>query len=159
MGTAAIGQGLTAARQKRGFYEPFNEYHMCWYPVMLSSALDPREVKSTIANVVSYLHKPGEAMKRQLAGSFPKGNDGLRLFMTISVDLPEDNDATRREIEARLDEHEALHRRIPQEDLAVLNSVEFGKTRLTKDDRDLAEFLAYVRRYPRTTIRKLEAAA
>lgn len=112
-----------------------------------------------IANVVSYLRKPGEAMKRQLAGSCPKGDEGLKLFMTIFVDLPDSSEATRREMKARLDEYETLHRRIPAEDLAILNSVEFGKTRLTAVDKDLAEFLGYVQRYPRTTIRKLEAAA
>lgn len=329
---ATIGQEASAVKQKRGFYEPFNEYHMCWYPVMLSSDLGPCQVKSTkfcdgriavfrgedgavrattarckhmgadiglgdvvgnhvrcpyhhweydgsgacvriptgdripndttllsfpceehqgiiwvflgrepthpapylddcvgktlsrsfeidfkeplrvepwalsantfdfahfravhgfdmthitrisdghrrgwegdignqsfmriellgIANVVSYLHKAGEPVKRQLAGSCPKGDDGLRLFMTIFADLPDEDEETYREVEARLDEYEAFHRRIPEEDLAVLNSVEFGKTRLTEADKDLAEFLGYVQRYPRTTISALEATA
>lgn len=111
-----------------------------------------------ISNVVSYLRKPGEAMKRQLGGLCPKGDEGLKLFMTIFTDLSDPSEAARQEAEARLDEFEALHRKIAEEDLAVMNSVEFGRVRLTEGDKEVAEFLRSVQTYPRTTIRKLEAA-
>jgi nitrite reductase/ring-hydroxylating ferredoxin subunit len=111
-----------------------------------------------IANVITTMQRPGETVpKRQLAGSCPKGGAGLTLFMTIFVELKDDSEEARQEAEKSLDEYEAFHRKIPAEDLTVINSIEFGKTRLTEVDRDLAEFLGYVQRYPRTTIRKLEA--
>src|SRR3546814_18756666 len=52
---------------------------------------------------------------------------------------------------------ESMHRIIPLEDLEVLNSIEFGKVRLTDVDKELATYLRYVASYPRTTVAQLVA--
>jgi hypothetical protein len=38
-----------------------------------------------------------------------------------------------------------------------MKSLEFGRTRLTEVDKDLAEYLRFVQKFPRTTVKRLEA--
>src|SRR3546814_13024619 len=71
-----------------------------------------------------------------------------------SSDLSEE---AHRDAVRRLDELESMHRIIPLEDLEVLNSIEFGKVRLTDVDKELATYLRYVASYPRTPVEMLVA--
>lgn len=107
------------------------------------------------ASVISYMKKEGEAAKRHIAGLVPKGDEGLGIFFTIFAELENDSEDARKDAERRLDELERLHRILPLEDLEVLNSIEFGKIRLTEVDRELATYLRFVNKYPRTTMAKL----
>jgi phenylpropionate dioxygenase-like ring-hydroxylating dioxygenase large terminal subunit len=108
-------------------------------------------------SVITYMKQDGEAAKRHVVGLLPKGDDGLGIFFTVFAELEDDSEKAHKDAVRRLDELERLHRIIPLEDVDVLNSIEFGKVRLTEVDKELATYLGFVNRFPRTTIRKLEA--
>jgi len=110
-----------------------------------------------VGSVISYMKKEGEAAKRHIAALVPRGKDGLGIFFTVFAELENDSEEAHADAERRLDELERLHRKIPLEDLDVLNSIEFGRVHLTEVDKEMAAFLRFVNRYPRTTMAKLEA--
>lgn len=109
------------------------------------------------ASVITYMKEEGKAPKRHIAGLVSKGDEGLGIFFTVFAELADDSEEAHQDAVRRLDELESMHRIIPLEDLEVLNSIEFGKVRLTDVDKELATYLRYVASYPRTTVAKLVA--
>jgi hypothetical protein len=91
-------------------------------------------------------------LKWYIAASSPCGRRGTRFFLTIITT----KDA---EAEAFLDRAEAMHNRILNEDLPILNNMRYGDLRLVKADRDMGRFIRAAREYPRTTLDALETAA
>ena len=91
-------------------------------------------------------------LKWYIAASTPCGREGTKFFLTL---------ITTKEAgaEAFFDRAEALHNRIINEDLPVLNNMRYGALRLVASDRDLGRFIRSVREYPRTTLDALETAA
>lgn len=108
-------------------------------------------------SVITYMKEEGKSPKRHIAGLVSKGDEGLGIFFTVFAELADDSEEAHKDAVKRLDELERLHRIIPLEDLEVLNSIEFGKVRLTEVDKELATFLGYIASYPRTTVAKLVA--
>jgi phenylpropionate dioxygenase-like ring-hydroxylating dioxygenase large terminal subunit len=91
-------------------------------------------------------------LKWYIAASTPCGRRGTRMFLTIIT--TKDAGA-----ESFLDRAEAMHNRILNEDLPILNNMRFGALRLVKSDRDMGRFIRAAREYPRTTLDELEAAS
>jgi nitrite reductase/ring-hydroxylating ferredoxin subunit len=91
-------------------------------------------------------------LKWYIAASAPCGRRGTRMFLTIIT--TKDAGA-----ESFLDRAEAMHNRILNEDLPILNNMRYGALRLVKADRDMGRFIRAAREYPRTTLDALERAA
>lgn len=142
----------------RDLKKDFRDNHMGW-EAHVDDIGFMRQDMYGVASVVSYVKKDGATQPKQhMAGLCPRGEDGLGIFFTLFATLEDDSDAAYQDAVKRLDENEMLHRRLPNEDLPILNSVQFGQVRLTEVDKELATFLGYVSKYPRTTIQKMEAA-
>jgi len=136
----------------------FQDNHMGWEAQVKGVGFMRQDLYG-VASVVSYVQANSATLPKQhMAGLCPRGSDGLGIFFTLFATLADDSAEAHADAVRRLDENEALHRRLPNEDLPILNSVEFGPVRLTEVDQELATFLKYVSRYPTTTIKELEGA-
>jgi nitrite reductase/ring-hydroxylating ferredoxin subunit len=132
-----------------------DEHHMGWESDIEGIGFMRAQVAG-VATAITYVKKDGKDPQRHIAGITPQGDEGLGIFFTIFADLADDSKEAHVDALRRLDEYEALHRHLPAEDLPILNSIQFGQARLTKADRELATFLNYVNKYPRTTIKELQ---
>lgn len=91
-------------------------------------------------------------LKWYIAAHTPSGRRGTRTFFTIIT--TKDDGA-----EAFLDRAEALHNRLVNEDLPIVNNMRLGDLHLVGADREMARFMRFARKYPRTTLDSLESAA
>src|SRR3546814_6243563 len=91
------------------------------------------------------MKEEGKAPKRHIAGLVSKGDEGLGIFFTVFAELADDSEEAHRDAVRRLDELESMHRIIPLEDLEVLNSIEFGKVRLTRSEEHTSELQSLMR--------------
>ncbi|MBB6123397.1 aromatic ring-hydroxylating oxygenase subunit alpha [Sphingobium subterraneum] len=91
-------------------------------------------------------------LKWYISASTPFGPQDTRFFFTIITTKGEG-------AEDFLARSEALHTRLINEDLPVLNNIRFGNLRLVASDKALGRFIRAAREYPRTTIDAMETAA
>jgi nitrite reductase/ring-hydroxylating ferredoxin subunit len=91
-------------------------------------------------------------LKWYISASTPFGPQDTRFFFTI---ITTKGDGA----EEFLDRSEALHTRLINEDLPVLNNMRFGNLRLVTSDKALGRFIRTAREYPRTTLDAMETAA
>ena len=91
-------------------------------------------------------------LKWYIAASSPCGRQGTLFFLTIITTRGEG-------AEEFLDRAEAMHNRIINEDLPILNNMRYGALRLVRADQDMGRFIRSAREYPRVTMDELEIAA
>ena len=85
-----------------------------------------------------------------LASTSPLGREGLTGFLCV---VAEKGDGA----EAILDEQQALHTELIQEDVRIMNSLRLGKAMFSTSDRNMVRYLRYVRDYPRMSMKDFEA--
>jgi nitrite reductase/ring-hydroxylating ferredoxin subunit len=85
-----------------------------------------------------------------LASTSPLGREGLTGFLCV---VAEKGDGA----EAILDEQQALHTELIQEDVRIMNSLRLGKAMFSTSDRSMVRYLRYVRDYPRMSMKDFEA--
>jgi nitrite reductase/ring-hydroxylating ferredoxin subunit len=85
-----------------------------------------------------------------LAGSTPLGREGLTTFICVAA---EKGDGA----EAILDQQQALHTELIQEDLPVMNTIRMGDALFSTSDRNMVRYLRYARNYPRAQMRDFKA--
>jgi phenylpropionate dioxygenase-like ring-hydroxylating dioxygenase large terminal subunit len=90
-------------------------------------------------------------LKLQLVGSAPMGSQGTRTFFALATD----NSPGGQEY---LEEQEALHTRLINEDLPILNTLRLGDDHFVATDRNIVRYLRFARDYPKTTVTALEAS-
>ncbi|HVW34985.1 MAG TPA: hypothetical protein VHL53_20805, partial [Acidimicrobiia bacterium] len=85
-----------------------------------------------------------------VASATPMGGAGTRFFMSV---------ATRRgeTAEAVLDQQQALHTQIINEDLPIMNTLRLGDDHFVASDRQMVKYLRRVRTFPRVSMAELEA--
>jgi phenylpropionate dioxygenase-like ring-hydroxylating dioxygenase large terminal subunit len=94
----------------------------------------------------------GDRMKHQVAGGCPMGSAGNRMFFAVAT--PDSPGAPE-----YLEEQEALHNRLVNEDFPIMNTLRLGDDHFVASDREIVRYLRFVRDYPRTTVAALEASA
>jgi phenylpropionate dioxygenase-like ring-hydroxylating dioxygenase large terminal subunit len=91
-------------------------------------------------------------LKWYIAASSPFGREGTRFFFTI-VTTKGDG------AEEFLDRQAAMHARIQNEDVPILNNLRYGNFNLVKSDQAMMRFMRKVLKYPRTSMQELEKKA
>jgi hypothetical protein len=85
-----------------------------------------------------------------LACTSPLGREGLTAFMCVAA---EKGDSA----EEILDQQQALHSELIQEDVQIMNTMRIGGALFSASDRNMVRYLRYVHNYPRTRMKDLEA--
>lgn len=94
----------------------------------------------------------GGRLKWYIAGSVPSDREGTKFFLTIVTT----NEPGAEEF---LDRQAAMHTRIINEDLPVLNNMRLDELLLVPSDRAMARFMRSVVKYPRVVMKELERFA
>lgn len=94
----------------------------------------------------------GGRLKWYIAAGSPFGQDGLRFFFTF-VTTKDDG------AEEAFDRWTAMHARIQNEDVPILNNMRYGDFNLVKSDQTLTRFMRKAMKYPRTSMKELEKKA
>jgi phenylpropionate dioxygenase-like ring-hydroxylating dioxygenase large terminal subunit len=103
-------------------------------------------------NSIRTMGDQGGRLKWYIAAGSPLGREGLRFFFTIIT--TKDDGA-----EEFLDRQAAMHARIQNEDVPILNNLRYRDFNLVKSDQELMRFLRKVPKYPRTSMKELEKKA
>jgi len=92
-------------------------------------------------------------LKWYIAAQTPCGRQGTRTFLSIITTKGEGG------ADAFFDRAEAMHTRLVNEDIPILNNMRYGNLRLVHADLAMGRFIRAARKYPRTTLDALETAA
>ena len=87
-----------------------------------------------------------------IAAMSPLGRKGLVPFFCLAAERSD-------RAEAILDQQQALHSELVQEDLPIMNTMRMGSALFSSSDRNMVKYIRYARNFPRTRMSDLEAHA
>lgn len=130
------------------------EWAMGWSSAFPHPAVGEIQIENWVwgTNSVVSHGKRGAERTMHIAGISPMGREGTKIFVTVAAEQSESADDF-------LDQQQAMHTQLINEDLPVLNTIRFGRTQFVESDKHLTRFLRYVRKFPKVTMAELEASA